>query len=110
MRETLSIGMFIGILGLSMSVHANPGLIAQSTASATTFESYRQECVRRSRGEGLALDVANDLCNCTLKKFQARYTLAQFRALVQKSKTDKTAANSLSSVGEACFDEVLYEN
>jgi hypothetical protein len=28
---------------------------------------------------------------------------------VQKSKTDKAAARTLSSVGEACFDEILYE-
>jgi hypothetical protein len=104
MLDKLPIIIFIGIFELSIPAHAAP------PPSATTFESYRQECLQRTQREGLANDVANDLCNCTMKKFQARYTLTQFRALVQKSKTDRTAARTLSALGEACFDEVLYEN
>ncbi|MDV2999462.1 MAG: hypothetical protein N5P05_001068 [Chroococcopsis gigantea SAG 12.99] len=83
-------------------------LIQNSTANAT-FESYRRECAQRAKQQGLTADVAADLCNCTIKKFQQTYNLNQFRALVQKSKTDKTAARNLTQVGEACFDEVLYE-
>ncbi len=101
---------FIGLLALSVPVQANNAVyLSQSSNTATTFDSYRQECLQRARGEGLAADVAKDLCDCTIKKFQARYNLQQFRALVQKSKTDKAAARTLSSVGEACFDEILYE-
>jgi hypothetical protein len=92
--------IFISLLGLSFPVQAN---------NPPTFDSYRQECLQRARAEGLTADVAKDLCDCTIKKFQARYNLQQFRTLVQKSKTDKTAARTLSSVGEACFDEILYE-
>ena len=101
---------FIGLLALSLPVQANNAVyLSQSSNPATTFDSYRQECLQRARAEGLAADVAKDLCDCTIKKFQARYNLQQFRALVQKSKTDKAAARTLSSVGEACFDEILYE-
>jgi translation elongation factor EF-Ts len=101
---------FIGLLALSLPVQANNAVyLSQSSNTATTFDSYRQECLQRARAEGLAADVAKDLCDCTIKKFQARYNLQQFRALVQKSKTDKAAARTLSSVGEACFDEILYE-
>jgi hypothetical protein len=101
---------FIGLLALSLPVQANNAVyLSQSSNIATTFDSYRQECLQRARAEGLAADVAKDLCDCTIKKFQARYNLQQFRALVQKSKTDKAAARTLSSVGEACFDEILYE-
>ena len=101
---------FIGLLALSLPVQANNAVyLSQSSNIATTFDSYRQECLQRARAEGLAADVAKDLCDCTIKKFQARYNLQQFRALVQKSKTDKAAARTLASVGEACFDEILYE-
>jgi translation elongation factor EF-Ts len=101
---------FIGLLALSFPVQANNAVyLSQSSNTATTFDSYRQECLQRARAEGLAADVAKDLCDCTIKKFQARYNLQQFRTLVQKSKTDKAAARTLSSVGEACFDEILYE-
>ena len=101
---------FIGLLALSLPVQANNAVyLSQSSNIATTFDSYRQECLQRARAEGLAADVAKDLCDCTIKKFQARYNLQQFRILVQKSKTDKAAARTLSSVGEACFDEILYE-
>ena len=101
---------FIGLLALSLPVQANNAVyLSQSSNTATTFDSYRQECLQRARAEGLAADVAKDLCDCTIKKFQARYNLQQFRTLVQKSKTDKAAARTLASVGEACFDEILYE-
>jgi len=101
---------FIGLLALCLPLQANNTVyLSQSSNTATTFDSYRQECLQRARAEGLAADVAKDLCDCTIKKFQARYNLQQFRALVQKSKTDKAAARTLSSVGEACFDEILYE-
>ena len=101
---------FIGLLALGLPVQANNTVyLSQSSNIATTFDSYRQECLQRARAEGLAADVAKDLCDCTIKKFQARYNLQQFRTLVQKSKTDKAAARTLSSVGEACFDEILYE-
>lgn len=101
---------FIGLLALYFPLQANNAVyLSQSSNTATTFDSYRQECLQRARAEGLAADVAKDLCDCTIKKFQARYNLQQFRTLVQKSKTDKAAARTLSSVGEACFDEILYE-
>jgi hypothetical protein len=104
MEKIAPLLIFLGIFSFSTPVRSS------APASRTPFESYRQECLQRSRRQGLANDVANDLCNCTMKKFQSRYNLAQFRALVQKSKSDKTAARTLTAVGEACFDEVLYEN
>jgi hypothetical protein len=110
MRNKRYLLNFIGLLALYFPLQANNAVyLSQSSNTATTFDSYRQECLQRARAEGLAADVAKDLCDCTIKKFQARYNLQQFRALVQKSKTDKAAARTLSSVGEACFDEILYE-
>jgi hypothetical protein len=89
--------------------NANNHRVAQSASVPNSFEDYRKTCLQRATGEGLPRDVAEDLCNCTIKTFQARYTLSQFQALVQKSKTNKNAQRTLTDVGEACLDEVLYE-
>jgi hypothetical protein len=81
--------------------------VAQS--SANTFDNYRKECLQRVTRQGLRGQVAQDICNCVITKFRSRYSIAQFRDLIQKSKTNKAAARTLSDVGEACFEEVLYE-
>lgn len=83
--------------------------VKQATKIPSSFEDYRKECLQRVRNQGISQDVALDICNCTLKKFQSQYTFPQFRALVEKSKSDRAAAQRLSAVGEACFDQVLYE-
>ena len=85
----------------------DPQLIAQSASNS--FEDYRQQCLRRIAREGLRGEVAQDICNCVINKFRSRYSLAQFRSLIQRAKTNKTAARTLSEVGEACFEEILYE-
>jgi hypothetical protein len=96
--------ILIGILGVS-----NQPLNAQNTTSGYSFDDYRQECLQRAVGQGLARELAIDLCNCTLQKIRSQYTIGQFRTLVQKSKTDKSIARRLSSIGESCLDTILYE-
>ncbi len=102
-----AIALILFPISNSYLVAADVQLVAQT--AQYSFEDYKRECLQRATREGLARDVADDLCNCTINKFRSRYTIQQFRALVQKSKQDKAAARTLSSVGEACFDEVLYE-
>lgn len=83
--------------------------VAQAVSSQYSFEDYHQECLSRATREKLPLDAAKDLCNCTIKKFRSQYTIQEFRSLVQKSKSNASAAETLSAVGESCFEEVLYE-
>lgn len=85
------------------------GRVTQNATVPTSFQDYHKQCLQRATGEGLAQDIAQDLCNCTIKTFQSRYNFSQFRAIVAKSKTDRTAARTLTQVGETCFDQVLYE-
>lgn len=84
--------------------------IAQTVVSQYSFDDYKKECLGRATQEGLTPDVAEELCTCTIAKFQSRYSLEEFRALIQQSKTNKTDAETLTSVGEACFEEILYED
>lgn len=77
--------------------------------SVNSFDQYHQECLQRVTKQGLAADVAKDVCNCTMTKFKGQYNIQQFKAIVQKSRNDKTSARQLSKVGEICFEKVLYE-
>lgn len=83
--------------------------VAQAVSSQYSFEDYHKECLGRATSEKLPLDAAKDLCNCTIAKFRSQYNIQEFRALVQKSKSNPSAAETLSAVGESCFEEVLYE-
>jgi hypothetical protein len=108
----------ISLLSFSLALGTD-GILAQNkkpvpqrvnpNSSSYSFEDYKKECLVRAGREGLGPDVAEELCNCTINNFRSHYSIQQFRALVQKSKTDKVSARTLSDVGEACFDEVLYE-
>lgn len=104
--------VFFGILtfsSLANSKELATERVAQASSAQYTFEDYKQECLQRATREKLPQDVAQDLCNCTINKFRSQYTIEQFRSLVQKSKSNATAAQTLTSIGEACFEEVLYE-
>jgi len=78
--------------------------------SSNSFEQYHQECLQRVTKQGLTADVAKDVCNCTMTKFKGQYNIQQFKAIIQKSKTEKASARQLSKVGEICFEKVLYED
>lgn len=83
-------------------------LLAQSIPNS--FEDYRQSCLQRVNKEGLRGEAARAICNCAINRFSSKYSFAQFRGLVQKAKTNQAAARTLSEVGEACFEQVLYED
>lgn len=70
---------------------------------------YMQDCVEASMVEGLPKEEAKTLCTCTLNRFQQQYTLDEFKKLTEASKTDRTAADALITVGESCMEEILYE-
>lgn len=72
--------------------------------------NYLQDCIQTSMGEGLAEAEAKTLCDCTLNKFQQKYSLQEFKQLTATSETDDTAANALIEVGELCFETILFES
>ncbi len=97
------------LMGVMSVFLKNQTISAQNSTSRNSFEDYRKECLQQASQQGLATDSANDLCNCTMKKIRSQYTIQQFQALVQKSKSDRATAQRLSSIGESCLDSVLYE-
>lgn len=69
---------------------------------------YNQECVQTSMTEGLAETEAQQLCDCTLNRFQSKYSLEEFKQITAASVNDKTAETTLVEVGQVCFEEILY--
>lgn len=98
---------FLLLAALLLFIPVSP--VKSQNSPPSSFEDYRKTCLQRAAAEGLPKDIAQDLCNCTIKRFQSQYTLAQFRALVEKSNSDRNAQRTLTQVGEACLDQVLYE-
>ena len=72
-------------------------------------QNYLQDCKATAMTEGLPDIEAETLCNCTLREFQQKYTLDEFKDLNKRSETDTTASDALVEVGEFCFEEILFE-
>ncbi|MDJ0688767.1 MAG: hypothetical protein QNJ41_09665 [Xenococcaceae cyanobacterium MO_188.B32] len=70
---------------------------------------YLQDCIQTAKEEGLVEKDAQTLCNCTLDKFQQKYTLTEFKQLTAASQTDDRAATSLIEVGELCLETILFQ-
>ena len=76
---------------------------------ASVWCNYNQQCLVRSQQEGLSFESAKSVCDCTIKTFRKKYTTDKFREITKQSQTDKKIANQLREVGEACFEEILFE-
>lgn len=116
MKTLLYVLFLLNPLDLTLFSSTSSFLLANATNSLKSqsvaqysFEDYKKECLQRATNEKLPPDVAQDLCNCTMNRFRSQYSINEFRDLVQKSKNNPTAADTLTSVGESCFEEVLYE-
>jgi len=91
-----------------------PGLLllplgASWAGSPTSFEQYKSECLRHTNTRGLSTTDGEKLCNCTIAKFRASYDASQFGAILLKAKANKKIQATFKSVGESCYDEILYD-
>lgn len=80
-----------------------------SADKAEIWCNYKQDCLKRSLKEGLPLDAAESVCNCAINEFRKRYSPQQFKNVTQQAETDGTVAEKLQEVGEACFEDILFE-
>jgi hypothetical protein len=76
---------------------------------ADFIQSYNQECMQTSMGEGLAATEATRLCKCTVNQFQQQYSLTEFKQLTAAAATNKKSEAALVEVGQSCFEQILYE-
>jgi hypothetical protein len=61
--------------------------------------NYMKSC-NAVAGKELPSKEAQELCTCTLKNFQSRYSYDQYKKLSQETREE---------VGYSCFDSILYE-
>lgn len=79
------------------------------TEDASVWCNYNEQCLVRSHREGLPVASAKSVCDCTIKTFRGKYTTEKFREMTKKSETDRRIANQLREVGEACFEQILFD-
>ena len=72
-------------------------------------QNYTKDCIQTAMKEGLVKEDAQTLCDCTLDRFQQKYSITEFKQLTVASQTDENAASSLMEVGELCFETILFE-
>ncbi|MGK7951566.1 MAG: hypothetical protein AB4368_22965 [Xenococcaceae cyanobacterium] len=111
-----SISSLILTIFTSIELALAEAKISASDLTSTTYQypsdyvqNYTQNCIRTSMEEGLSEEDARTLCDCTLDRFQKKYSLSEFKQLTLDSQTDENAANSLIEVGELCFESILFE-
>ena len=80
-----------------------------SADKAEVWCNYKQDCLKRSLQEGLPPDAAESVCNCAINEFRKRYSPQQFKNVTQQAETDGAVAEKLQEVGEACFEDILFE-
>lgn len=107
------------ISNILLSLSCMP-LISSATVAETILEmpepyppeyaqQYLQDCQTTSVKEGLGEIEAKKLCDCTLREFQQKYSLREFKQINIAAATDENASNQLVEVGYFCFEELLYE-
>ncbi len=107
--------LFTFSLGIGYFMIATFALLAETSSAAPQeypqeySQNYLQDCKDIAITEGLPDIEAETLCNCTLREFQQKYTLDEFKDLNKRSETDSTASDALIEVGELCFEEILFE-
>lgn len=79
------------------------------STQASVWCNYEEECLVQSKKEGLPLQSAKTVCQCTISEFRNKYTTAQFKTLTQQINTNRKTARELRDTGEKCFEKILFE-
>jgi hypothetical protein len=97
-----------GLLTLTaISYNSNLAVLAQTNSNnqnkypQSFVSEYMATCLQRATQEGLEESDRLQLCNCTLSRFQARYSMEQLKKLSQSTRED---------IGYQCLNEILYED
>lgn len=87
-----------------------PQLLAQNQYPQSLRDDYMSSCKRRATGEGLNQAQAQRLCECTLRRFQARFSSAQFIALNRRASQTGQTPQAFTDIGMACYRELRNSN
>lgn len=76
---------------------------------ASVWCNFKQECLVRSQKEGLPLEAAKSVCDCSIKEFRKRYTTEKFKEVSKQGDSNSKVGRELREVGEKCFEDILFE-
>ena len=107
--STFCLSLFLLTFGSVVVAQSPDDSQTANTYEPEFAEQYSQECIQTSMGEGLDKVAADKLCGCTINKFQAQYTQAEFVELTAASASDEAAKAQLLEVGQLCFEQTLSE-
>lgn len=79
----------------------------QNKYPPTEINNYMKACIPKASEQGLSPQEAQKLCQCTIKEFQKRYTLTEYKKLEQQANINPQAQDKLVDVGAYCFEELF---
>jgi hypothetical protein len=74
---------------------------------STEINNYMKVCIPKASEQGLSPQEAQKLCQCTIKEFEKRYTLTEYKKLEQQANINPQAQDKLMDVGAYCFEELF---
>jgi hypothetical protein len=104
-----------GMLFVSFLANMQPSE-AKKPPNSSPKNKYPQEvvgnflkgCVSQAVSGGTLSEAdAQKFCNCSIQKFQAKYTLEQFMTLANTLTTDSNSMNKFNEVVNSCAQEVV---
>ncbi|MDJ0732432.1 MAG: hypothetical protein QNJ33_20895 [Crocosphaera sp.] len=104
------------LVGTMLLLGLSTASLAQNANAANPFRQfYNNNCVPEAKKVGLTQSEAAQICNCTVKTLQEKYSTEAFVTLyAQYRNGDNTARRTLTRYGETCsqgvLDDILWEN
>lgn len=87
-----------------------PQQIAQSNQGnrypQNFINDYMKSCRQSAVKQGVSQQQADQLCTCTINRFQSRFTLDQFRALRQQAQQTRETPEVFTEIGLACAEQL----
>ncbi|HEY9600174.1 MAG TPA: hypothetical protein V6C85_01080 [Allocoleopsis sp.] len=70
------------------------------------INDYMRSCKQSAVKQGVSQQLAEKLCTCTINRFQARFTLDQFKALSRQAQQNGEPPEVFTEIGEACAEQL----
>ena len=99
-----------GDLRLTQAQGQTPQTIAQQRRPnhypPDFINDYMRSCKQSALKQGVSQQLAEKLCTCTLDRFQARFTLEQFKTLSRQAEQNGEPPEVFTEIGEACAEQL----
>lgn len=70
------------------------------------INDYMRNCKQSAVKQGVSQQLAEKLCTCTVNRFQARFTLEQFKTLSRQAQQNGEPPEVFTEIGEACAEQL----